>query len=83
MKQQTQKVKEPLSQLPPQIPCQVPELERAIMLLGSLVRVGLKEEAQRELAALVGARPNPWQAALWKTHLSRFRRELLARASPL
>lgn len=71
----TPKIQETLAPLPPQVPQTLPELERAIMLLGSRTKVGLGPKAQQELDQLLGASPSQKQAVIWKTALSRLRRE--------
>lgn len=73
----TPKTQGALAPLPPKIPEPLPELERAIMLLGSQAKVGLGPKAQLELAQLLGAEPSKKQAVIWKTALSQPRKERL------
>jgi hypothetical protein len=68
-------IKESSEPLPQKVPQTLPELERAIMLLGSLIKVGLKDKGKEELTQLLGACPQSKRAPAWKTHLSRLRRE--------
>ena len=61
--------------LPPEVPEQLAQLDRAIMLLGHQAKAQLKEPQQDELAALLGRCPTPEVAAEWKGHLKRLRKE--------
>lgn len=61
--------------MPPEVPEQLAQLDRAIMLLGHQAKAQLKEPQQDELAALLGRCPTPEVAAEWKGHLKRLRKE--------
>ena len=59
---------------PPLVPRTPEGLERAIMLLGNRTKSALRKKARTELEELVGAYPNPAQAAVWKQMLTRMRK---------
>lgn len=61
---------------PPLVPNTAEGLERAIMLLGNRTQASLKRKLRDELEELVGAYPNPAQAAAWKQVLARLRKEM-------
>ncbi len=46
------------------------------MLLGNRTKTPLRRKARDELKALIGAYPNPAQAAAWKQMLTRMRKDL-------
>jgi len=61
---------------PPFVPETLEGLERAIMLLGNRTKTALRRKAREQLKELVGAYPNPAQAAAWKQVLARMRKGL-------
>ena len=69
-----------LSELPPKVPVELAELDRAIQLLGSFSQVGnrLRPKHLLELASLLGCSPNQQQATHWKSQLKEIRREVAA-----
>jgi lipase chaperone LimK len=70
-------VVEPLPDLPPRVPEELPELDRALILLNALRQAGkLKEKHRIELEALVGGRVTQQLAKHWGTQLGEIRRDL-------
>jgi len=67
------------SPLPPKVPVNLPELDRAITLLGNRTKSELNAKPKRELEQLLGTYPSVPQAVQWKTALSKMRKE---RAAP-
>lgn len=69
-----------LPDLPPKVPIELAELDRAIQLLGSVGQAGsrLRQKHQRALESLLGCSPDQQQAAHWKKQLKEIRRELAA-----
>jgi len=67
-----------LPDLPPKVPVELPEIDRAIQLLGSVVQAGgrLRQKHLRELETLLGCAPDQQHAAHWKKQLKEIRREL-------
>lgn len=64
----------PTPQLPPTVPQDSAQLERAIILLGSRAKgLDLSAKPRAELAALVGGYPGPQTAANWKLALKQVR----------
>ncbi|MEE8408652.1 MAG: hypothetical protein V3T05_03510 [Myxococcota bacterium] len=61
---------------PPLVPDTLEGIERGIMLLGNRTKTPLRRKARDELKALIGAYPNPAQAAAWKQMLTRMRKDL-------
>lgn len=62
--------------IPPKVPEQLPQLDRAVMLLASLTKGNLKPRYRLELVQLVGREPkNAEQAAAWKAALKALRKE--------
>ncbi len=68
--------------LPPRIPEQRKDIERAMLLLGNRWRTDLNPKARKELEALVGRYPSRAQAAAWKTALRGLREEMVALDDP-
>ena len=64
------------------IPETLPELDRAIMLLGARTKVELKSGPKGELEKLIGTCPNSRVAARWKAELTKLRKERIAAAKP-
>ena len=64
------------------IPQTLPELDRAIMLLGARVKVELKSGPKGELEQLIGACPNSRVAVRWKAELTKLRKERIAATKP-
>ncbi len=64
--------------LPPKVPVTLPDLLRAVQLLGALGQAGtrLGEKHRQELVRLLGCVPSQQEAAHWKTQLKEIRREL-------
>jgi len=70
---------EPLPELPPRVPEELPELDRALQLLGAFCRAGrIKDKHRTELETLIGCWPSQQLASHWKTHLKEIRRDLAA-----
>jgi hypothetical protein len=61
--------------LPPKMPGNDADFERAIMLLGSRAKTELQNKARAELVELLGSYPSAGTAAEWKLVLSTFRKE--------
>lgn len=57
--------------LPPRLPQNEAELNRAIILLGNRKQVELNSDVRRQLESLVGVYPTIKEAALWKRVLRR------------
>lgn len=66
--------------MPEKMPQTLQDLDRAIVLLGSLPKVELRSRARQELVSLLGCLPTPPMAAVWKLALKRRRKAL---AEPL
>ena len=64
-----------ISPFPPQVPTELADLHRAIMLLGSRVQVKLTPKRQKELEALLSCYANANTAAAWKSALKELRRD--------
>lgn len=69
-------LKRTADELPPRIPEELKDLERAVLLLGNRWRTDLNPKARKELEALVGRYPSKEQAAAWKTALRGLREEM-------
>jgi len=70
-------VVEPLPDLPPRVPEELPELDRALVLLNALRQAGkLKDKPRIELESLVGGRVTQQLAKRWGTQLAEIRRDL-------
>lgn len=67
------KRKEETLQLPPSVPQQLAQLDRAIVLLGNRVKGELRASVRSELLGLVGRYPDPATAARWKSALKAIR----------
>ena len=67
---------ESLPDLPPRVPEELPELDRALQLLRAACAGKLKDKLRIELEGLVGGRVTQQLAAHWKTHLGEIRRDL-------
>ena len=66
--------------VPEKMPQTLQGMDRAIMLLGSMLKAELRCKARQELVALLGCMPTPQMAAVWKLALKRRRKSL---AEPL
>jgi hypothetical protein len=64
-----------IAPLPPRLPINERELDRAIILLGNRKQVELNTRCRQELEQLIGAYPTKEEAALWKRILRRAYRE--------
>ena len=64
-----------IAPLPPRLPVNERELDRAIILLGNRKQVELNTQCRQELEQLIGAYPTKGEAALWKRILRRAYRE--------
>lgn len=64
-----------IAPLPPRLPVNERELDRAIILLGNRKQVELNTRCRQELEQLIGAYPTKGEAALWKRILRRAYRE--------
>ena len=63
--------------MPPRVPEELPELDRALQLLRTVCTSGkLKDKLRIELEGLVGGRVTQQLAAHWRTHLGEIRRDL-------
>lgn len=60
------------------IPRSLPELERAVCLLGNRTKAELKQKSQQELTELVGFYPTIEQATAWKQMLNRIAKDMRA-----
>lgn len=59
---------ESLPDLPPRVPEELPELDRALQLLGAVCQAGkIKDKHRIELETLLGCRVTQQLAAHWKT----------------
>ena len=68
---------ESLPDLPPRVPEELPELDRALVLLNALRQAGkLKDKPRIELESLVGGRVTQQLAKRWGTQLAEIRRDL-------
>jgi sRNA-binding protein len=67
---------ESLPDLPPRVPEELPELDRALQLLRAVCAGKLKDKLRIELEGLVGGSVTQQLAAHWKTHLGEIRRDL-------
>lgn len=65
------------------IPQTLPELDRAIMLLGARAKVELNSGPKAEMEKLIGVCPNSRVAARWKAELTKLRKERIAAAKLL
>ena len=61
--------------IPPKVPEQLPQLQRAVVLLGERCKYPLGAKLQRELTDLLGRYPDAETAAIWKTALKQLRRD--------
>lgn len=66
--------------LPPRLPQNDEELNKAITLLGNRKRVELNTRARHELERLIGVYPTAKQASAWKRVLRRVYQESARRA---
>jgi hypothetical protein len=57
--------------LPPRVPNDPEDINRAVCLLGNRIASDLKEKSKNELIFLLGVYPNPEQAKLWKHALKK------------
>lgn len=64
-----------IAPLPPRLPVNERELDRAIILLGNRKQAELNTRCRQELELLIGAYPTKGEAALWKRVLRRAYRE--------
>lgn len=71
-----------LIRIPPNIPKNLSELERAITLLGNRIKAELKEKSRQELKKLLGGYPNGSEAEIWKHYLKVLRKERLETQEP-
>jgi len=68
---------ESLPDLPPRVPEELPELDRALQLLRGLCSSGkLKDKQRTELETLLNCRVNQQLAAHWRKHLGEIRADL-------
>ncbi len=68
---------ESLPELPPKVPEELADLDRALQLLGAVCQAGkIKDKHRIELETLLGCRVTQQLAAHWKTHLKEIRRDL-------
>jgi metal-sulfur cluster biosynthetic enzyme len=69
---------EALPDLPPKVPEELAELDRALQLLGALCQAGgnVKNKHRSELETLLGCPVTQQLASHWKTHLKEIRRDL-------
>jgi single-stranded DNA-specific DHH superfamily exonuclease len=60
------------------VPVDLPEILRALQLLGAVVQAGgrIREKHRQELVRLLGCVPDQQQAAHWKKSLKEIRREV-------
>jgi hypothetical protein len=71
------RVESELPELPPRVPEELAELDRALQLLGAVCQAGkIKEKHRIELETLLGCRVTQQLAAHWKKHLKEIRRDL-------
>lgn len=68
--------------IPPKIPQELKELERAITLLGNRTKAELRGKPRQELENLVGRYPNVETAMEWKRFLRTTREKRLEGNSP-
>ena len=69
-KRKNAKAPEPIPDLPPALPSELEQLERAIILLGARSKgLELTTKPRAELFALIGAYPRPTTASRWKSTL--------------
>jgi hypothetical protein len=70
---------EPLPDLPPKVPEELAELDRALQLLGAVCQAGtIKKKHHAELDALLGCKVTQQLASHWKTRLKEIRRDVAA-----
>ena len=63
--------------LPPKVPEELAELDRALQLLGAVCQAGrIKDKHRRELETLLGGQVSQQLAAHWKKHLKEIRHDL-------
>lgn len=62
--------------LPPRLPEDIKEVERAMMLCGSRAKGDLRARARRLLEQLIGKYPSVAEANRWKRSLKAYREEL-------
>ena len=65
--------------IPPKVPVELSQLDRAIMLLGERAKRELKSKRQKELTALLGRCPDAETAAVWKAALKKLRSDEIFR----
>jgi hypothetical protein len=66
----------PLPDLPPKVPEELADLDRALQLLGAVCQAGtIKKKHHAELDALLGCKVTQQLASHWKTHLKEIRRD--------
>jgi hypothetical protein len=72
-----------IAETPPRLPTELPDLDRAILLLGSRSKgLELTHARRAELVQLIGAYPAPEQAKVWKLELKELRSEVAAEPDP-
>jgi hypothetical protein len=64
-------------QTPKKMPHSLEALDRAIMLLGSMLKTELRLKARQDLVELLGCLPEPQMAPVWKLALKRRRKALV------
>ncbi len=67
-----------ISDYPPRVPDTMPDLDRAIVLLGEAAKQRLGHKTAEELRRLIGATPDRDTGAAWKKHLKALRADLIA-----
>ncbi len=77
MPKQTNPAPQEQLQVPTRMPQTLAELDRAIMLLGSMGKVALGAKARLELTNLLGCMPGTRMAPVWKLALKRRRKALV------
>ena len=64
-------------QVPEKMPQTLQALDRAIMLLGCMLKAELRSRARQELVDLLGCLPTPQMAPVWKLALKRRRKSFI------
>lgn len=65
--------------MPPRVPVELAELDRALQLLGSVCQFGsIKDKYRAELETLLGGKVTQQLASHWKNHLKEIRRDMAA-----
>lgn len=67
--------KDDLQRIPPRVPTELPDLERAIILLGERCKYELKTKARTKLVELLGDYPDIDTAMSWKRALKQLRQD--------